>query len=160
MEASPGPARGVGRFARYRLPLLLAAIVVVAVPAGYAVAEATRSAEPSGSPVDWSQADWIAYDPALDPAAWKDAKLVPMDCPKTATDSECWRAEGWPKLNHDAPVPWPRRELECEVWPTASESAKDPLCRAQVIPEGYPPNAKAELEAYGVDRAFGGAAKR
>jgi len=161
MDVSPRPDRGVGRLARYRLPLLLAAIAAIAIPAGFAFAQSsTQSGEPSGSPADWSQADWIAHDPALDPAAWEDAKLVPMDCPPTATDSECWRAEGWPKINHDAPVPWPRRKLECEVWATASESATDPLCRAQVIPESEPPNAKAELEAYGVDRAFGGGAKR
>jgi hypothetical protein len=159
MEVSPRPDRGLGRFARFRFPLLLAVITVVAVPAGFAFARGSQSTEPPGSPTDWTQAEWIAHDPALDPAAWKDARYVPIDCPTQVEGGNCWQAEGLPKVNHDAPTPWPDRKLWCEDTLSPSESAKDPLCDAETIPAGYPPAQKAELKAYGVDRAFGAAAK-
>ena len=160
MEVSPTPDRGAGLFARFRLPVLLAAITVVAVPAGFAFAQSTQSTEPSGSPADWSQADWIAHDPALDPAAWKDARYAQVDCPSTVQGGDCWEGEGFPKINHDAPMPWPERKMWCEESLSPSESAVDPECRAQPIPESSPPDVKAELEAYGVDRAYGQASKR
>jgi hypothetical protein len=143
----------------FRWPLLLVAIAMVAAPAGYAVAQATQSTEPSGSPADWSQADWIAHDPALDPAAWENARWVPMECPAESAigdPGDCYAAQGLPKTNHDAPPPWPGRKLWCEETLSPALSAKDPTCDAQVIPGGYSPELKAELEAYGVDRAFGG----
>jgi hypothetical protein len=164
MEVNPTPDRGARRFTRIRLPLLLAAITVVGVPAGFAFAQATRSTEPSGSPADWSQAEWIAHDPALDPTAWKDARYVSIDCPAKSAigdpGSNCYVAEGFPKLNHDAPTPWPERKLWCEDTLSPSDSAIAPGCRPEAIPQSYPPDVKAELEAYGVDRAYGAAGKR
>lgn len=158
MDVPPRTYRGIPPRG-LRWPLLLAGIGVIAASGGFAFAQ-SESGRPAGSPVNWSQSDWIAHDPALDPAAWMDARYVPVDCPANLEGGECWQAEGLPKLDHDAPPPWPDRKLWCEVTLSPSESAKDPLCRAQAIPEGYPPEVKAELEAYGVDRAFGGAAKR
>jgi hypothetical protein len=160
MDVSPRPDAGVGRLARFRLPLLLAAITVVAVPAGFAFGQATQSREPSGSPAQWSQADWIAHDPALDPAAWRDARYVQVACPPTVDGGKCWQAEGFPRINHDAPMPWPERKLWCEGALSPSESAIDPECDAEAIQESLPPEVKAELEAYGADRAFGAAGNR
>jgi hypothetical protein len=160
MERNPRPDRKVRRSARLRFPLLLAAITALAVPAGFAFAQSTQSTEPSGSPADWSQANWIAHDPALDPAAWKGARYVQVDCPSTVEGGKCWEAQGFPKINHDAPMPWPERKMWCEESLSPSESAIDPECRAQAIPESSPPDVKAELEAYGVDRAYGAAGKR
>jgi hypothetical protein len=139
--------------------LLIVVIAAVAASGGFAFAQ-SQSGGPSGSPAEWSQADWIAHDPALDPASWEDARYVPVECLPQQDGGKCWQAVGLPKLNHDAPTPWPMRRLWCEDTLSPSESATDPLCDAEAIPEGYRPETRAELNAYGVDRVFGAPGQR
>lgn len=166
MDARRGPGSQVRRLTRFRWPVAVLAIAAIGIPAGFAFAESggpsESSTEPSGSPADWSQADWIAHDPALDPAVWENAEFVRIDCsqikpPPGATadpNAYCDQAEGFPKLDPNAPDPWPERKLWCEGAPPGL-SAEDPWCDANPIPASYPADRKAELEAYRVDRAFG-----
>lgn len=158
MDARPRPEPEARRLARFRWPLIVVVIAAIGLSAGFAFARSGAQSAPA-SKTQWSRADWIADDPALDPTEWKDARYVEVDCasmdPPT-TGGRCWLTNGFPEeVSNDTPDPWPERKLWCEQALSRGESAGDPWCDAQRIPASYPAPETAELEAYGVDRAFG-----
>lgn len=125
-----------GRLGRGSLLLVLAAVSAL-VGASWGLASGERDT-----------------DPALDPAAWRDASIEPVDC-HAGTDpgAECFDAVGFPEGDPLAPITAHERKVLCQT-AELEFSASHPICAGFPIPPQASQDFRGEAQRYGFGQSF------